>query len=213
MKRTNYLEIKRIEPTLTTEGVVASFRLLPTPHVPNQDACPFALCASVSYDNDLGVLTVDGDAVHAVRLLVKVLSPGDNEVCATPDVTNSGFRVSRRVRCSLAPAQSDKTYEIKAAGITSRVQWLMTAPADACYLITAKGRGADKAFTVIAYEDTKAIGEKQYVVLMDGHINHKGDVVVAHASTDTPQKRLQSLNDAVPAAETPQSFNKRRRLD
>ena len=74
MKRTNYLEIKRIEPTLTTEGVVASFRLLPTPHVPNQNACPFAPCASVSYDTDLGVLTVDGDAVHAVRLLVKVLA-------------------------------------------------------------------------------------------------------------------------------------------
>ena len=53
MKRTNYLEIKRIEPTLTTEGVVASFRLLPTPHVPNQNACPFAPCASVSYDTDL----------------------------------------------------------------------------------------------------------------------------------------------------------------
>ena len=50
---------------------------------------------SVSYDIDLGVLTVDGDAVHAVRLLVKVLAPGDNEVCATPDVTNSGFRVCR----------------------------------------------------------------------------------------------------------------------
>ena len=89
----------------------------------------------------------------------------------------------------------------------------MTAAADACYLITAQGRGADKAFNVIAYEDTKTIGEKEYVVLMERHIKHKGDVAVAHASTDTPQKRLQSLNDAVPAAETPQSFNKRRRLD
>ncbi len=213
MKRTNYLEIKRMEPTLTTEGVVASFRLLPTPHVPNQDACPFALCASVSYDNDLGVLTVDEVGVKAVRLLVKVLAPGETEVCATPDPTNSGFRVCRKVTCALAPDESDKTYEIKIAGISSRVQWLMTAAADACYLITAQGRGADKAFTVIAHEDTKAIGEKQYVLLMDGHIHHKGDVAVAHASTDTPQKRLQSLNDAVPAAETPQSFNKRRRLD
>ena len=122
----------------------------------------------------------------------------------------------RHARCydfSLVPNQSDKTYEIKIAGIASRVQCLMTAPADACYLITAKGRGADKAFTVIAHEDTKAIGEKQYVLLMDGHIHHKGDVAVAHASTDTPQKRLQSLNDAVPAAETPKAFNKRQRLD
>ena len=65
MKRTNYLEIKRMEPTITIEGVVASHRLVPTPHVPNQDACPFALCASVSYDNDLGVLTVDKVGVKA----------------------------------------------------------------------------------------------------------------------------------------------------
>ena len=56
---------------------------------------PEIVSPSVSYDIDLGVLTVDGDAVHAVRLLVKVLAPGDNEVCATPDVTNSGFRVCR----------------------------------------------------------------------------------------------------------------------
>ena len=89
----------------------------------------------------------------------------------------------------------------------------MTAPADACYLITAKGRGAEKAFTVIAHEDTKAIGEKPYQLLMDGHIHHKSDVAVVHASTDTPLKRLQSLNDAVPDAETPKAFNKRRRLD
>ena len=213
MKGTNYLEIKRIEPTLTTEGVVASFRLLPTPHVANQDACPFALCASVSYDKDLCVLTVDEVGVKAVRLLVKVLAPGETEVCATPDPTNSGFRICRKVTCALAPDESDKTYEIKIAGISSRVQWLMTAAADACYFITAQGRRADNAFNVMAYEDTKTIGEQQYVNLMERHMNHKGDVAVAHASTDTPQKRLQSLNDAVPVAETPQSFNKRRKLD
>ena len=137
MKRTNYLEIKRMEPTITIEGVVASHRLVPTPHVPNQDACPFALCASVSCDNDLGVLTVDKVGVKAVRLLVKVLAPGETEVCATPDVTNSGFRICRKVICALAPNECDKTYEIQIAGIASRVQWLMTAPADACYLITA----------------------------------------------------------------------------
>ena len=56
---------------------------------------PEIVSPSVSYDIDLGVLTVDGDAVHAVRLLVKMLAPDDNEVCATPDVTNSGFRVCR----------------------------------------------------------------------------------------------------------------------
>ena len=64
----------------------------------------------------------------------------------------------------------------------------MTVSADACYLITAKGRGADKAFTVIAHEDTKAIGEKQYQLLMDAHIHHKSDVAVVHASTDTPPR-------------------------
>jgi hypothetical protein len=144
---------------------------------------------------------------------VKVLAPGEFEVVATPDPTNQGFHVCRKVTCALAPNERDKTYEIKIAGISSRVQWLMTAAADACYFITAQGRRADNSFNVMAYEDTKTIGEQQYVNLMERHMNHKGDVAVAHASTDTPQKRLQSLNDAVPAAETPKAFNKRQRLD
>ena len=37
VKDTNYLEIKRMEPTLTTEGIVASFRMVPAPHVRGND--------------------------------------------------------------------------------------------------------------------------------------------------------------------------------
>ena len=212
LKATNYLEIKKIEPTLTAEGVVASLRLLPAPHVSSQSACPFARCSEVSFDRDLGVLTVNGAAVHAARLLVVVLAPADGEIVATPDVTNSGFRVCRKVKCALSE-QHDVTYEIRIAGIAGSVQWLMTAAADACFLITAQGRGADKAFTVLAYEDTKAIGEKQYRELLHRHVTHAGDVSVNHASTDTPKKRLEALNAAVPDASTPQPFNKRQKLN
>ena len=53
-KQTNYLEVKRMVPTLTAEGIVAAFRLLPAPHAQLGEACPFAYCASVKFDVSLG---------------------------------------------------------------------------------------------------------------------------------------------------------------
>ena len=212
MKQTNYLEIKKMEPTLTTEGAVGSFRLLPAPCVASQDACPFARCADVSFDVDLGVLTVNGLAVQAVRLLVVILPPAEDELVGTPDSTNLGFRITRKVKCGLAD-QCEDTYEVKFAGIDRSVQWLMTAPEDACYLITAKGRGTDKAFSILTYEDTKSIGRSEYHKLMTRHIEHKSDVSIVHSIMDTPQKRFNSLSDAVPLADTPRPLNKRRKFE
>ena len=103
LKQTNYLEVKKLEPTLTPEGVVASFRLVPAPRVSSQRACPFARCSDVAYDADLGVTTVSDTAVHAVRLPVLLIAPADDEVVAKPDATNSGFRVCRKVKCCLVP--------------------------------------------------------------------------------------------------------------
>ena len=211
MKKTNYLEIKKMIATITSEGVVAAFRLLPAPQVTNQDACPFARCAELEFDKDLGVLTNKGAAVHAVRLLVIIQSPGDGEVVATPDVTNSGFRVCRKVKCAMAGQNSD-IYEVKVAGIATSVQRLMTASEDACFLIAAKRRGADEAFNIIAYEDTRSIGLSQYQALLNAHMEHTSDVTVAHAIADTPQKRLESLTAAVPAASTPEPFSNRKKL-
>ena len=212
VKLTNYLEIKKIEPTLTAEGVVASFRMVPAPTVVSQDACPFAKCAEVTYDNELGCLSFSGRIVHAVRLLVNILEAGEEEVVAVPDVTNAGFRVCRRATC-VFEKENKKVYEIKAAGIASSVQWLMTAPKDSIFLITAKGRSADSEFNVLAYEDTKRIGASQYETLMNRHMSHTGDVAIEHLKEETPQKRLESLKAAVPEASTPDLFNKRRKLE
>ena len=72
MKNTNYVEIKKIEPTINAEGVVGSFRLVPAPQVPSNTACPFARCADVAFNKELGVTTNKGTGVSAVRLLVQI---------------------------------------------------------------------------------------------------------------------------------------------
>ena len=88
----------------------------------------------------------------------------------------------------------------------------MTAPEDACYLITAKGRATDKAFSILTHEDTKNIGRSQYHELMKQHIEHDSDVPIVHSSIDTPQKRFETLSDAVPPADTPKPVNKRQKF-
>ena len=213
-RNTNYLEIKKIERTITDEGLLSSFRLLPTPQVDSQTGCPFALCSQVSFDGDLGMLTCADKTVSAARLLVRVVETTEDDVVATPDPTNQGFRVCRRAQCCLASEANKNTeYEFKIAGPSGSVQWLMTAAPESTFLVTVTGRGADKAFTVLSHLPVKTKDYQQYEAIMKQHIAHKGDVSVSHASADTPKKRLQTLVDAVPAAATPPPFNKRQKLE
>ena len=211
-KLTNNLDLKRIVPTISVEGFVASFRLLPTPIVPRNDACPFAACKSVSYDRDLGALFVSNLHVQAVRLLIEVQPVPEDETIAEPDESQNGFRVTRRVKCEI-DSEDSETYIVKAAGTSAHVQWLMTAQDNAVFLVTARKGGEDEAFNILSHLDTKTIGKSAFAQLMKKHMNHVGDVAVTHAATDTPCKRLGTLQDAVPLASTPRPFNKRRKLD
>ena len=101
---------------------------------------------------------------------------------------------------------------MKTAGLAPGVQWLMTAPADACFLVTVQSRGTGSPFTVLAYLDTIDAGRESYEKLVRSHLEHKSDVAVEHEYADTPGKRLASLQDAVPAVGTPQPLNKRARF-
>ena len=107
-------------PTLTPEGVVSSFRLLPAVHAPNMNGCPFAKCSSVSFNKGLGVLSVDDISVAAVRLLVRMQAPQEDETVGIPDPQNVGFRVCRRVKCCLAPDDDQSIYELKNSRASSR---------------------------------------------------------------------------------------------
>eukprot|EP00959_Pyramimonas_sp_CCMP1952_P277893 5808577-Pyramimonas_sp.AAC.1 len=69
LREVNNLEAKLLLPTLTSDGVVGSWRLDPTPIAFSNTACPFANCASVTFDPDLGFAVVDGSTVTSVRVL------------------------------------------------------------------------------------------------------------------------------------------------
>ena len=213
LKDTNYVEVKKIEPTINAEGVVGSFRIVPAPQVPCNTACPFARCADVAFNKELGVTTNKGKGVAAVRLLVRVMAPAEDEVVATPDPTNQGFRVCRRAQCCLRKDGAETIYELKTAGMAASVQWLMTAPPDSCFCVTAQGRGADAAFKVLEHVHTPHNVFDHYLPLMSKHIDLDVPVVVEHHTSDTPGKRLKSLLSAVPEACTPLCLTKRKRLD
>ena len=130
-----------------------------------------------------------------------VLAPLEREIVAAPGSANVGFRVCRRVQCCFGKEGDEGAYEIKIAGKASSVHWLMTAPGNSCYLITAKGRGTDSAFNVLAYEDVQITGLAQYVHLMTLHMSHRADginVTVTHECFHAPTKRLASLGAARP---------------
>ena len=149
-----------------------------------------------------------GNTVHAVRLLVKLQEPGEDEETAQPDTTGLGLRVSRKAHCAL-DVEDTASYTLKVAGTAPTVQWLMTSPGGSCFLVTAQVRCEDNAFTVLAYENASTVGVDMYQLLMKQHIKYKDDVAVTQDTNSTPLKRLALINQAAADPSTPEPFNKR----
>ena len=80
IKQQNSLEVKRLLPTFTAESVLVSCLAPPLPEVDDMGpTCPFATCAEVRYDKDLGATFVKDKEITAVRLLIRVLQEEENE--------------------------------------------------------------------------------------------------------------------------------------
>ena len=142
---------------------------------------------------------------------MRMMAPGEEELIATADPTNTGMRVCRRVKCCLEESTA-AVYELKAAGTAPSVQWMMTAAADSCFLVTVSGRGADSALTVLAHLPVGREAFQNYKLLLLQHTQHGSDVDVRHLTSDTPTKRLRTLMTAAGEPDTPPPFNKRRAL-
>ena len=72
-------------PTLTAEGVVSTWSPVSVPAVKTNSACPFARCAAVTSDDALGLLLVGDTEVQAVRVLLAMQRPSEEESVAVPD--------------------------------------------------------------------------------------------------------------------------------
>jgi hypothetical protein len=213
-KQTNYLEIKKLEPTLTKDGVVGSYSMARAPYVVRGDACPCAYCANLSFDKDRGVVCVAASAVQAARVLVSVVEPEEDEEITTPDTNARGLRVARHVRCALGDADSED-YTVKTAGVSGSVQWLATAAAGATFLMTVQVRGSDGAFNVLAHMNTSEVGTVHWRNHMRKHLEQARGVAIAHSVEDTPQKRQETHDKAMPtpsAKADSTSFSKRIKL-
>ena len=121
-KNINYLEIKKMAPTIAGEGVLGSYRVCQLPHVNFQDAsaCPFARCQDVAFDADLGVALVAGTSAMAVRILVTMKSLEEDAELAVPDAQHLDFRVTRSVHCALSDDIASE-YILQAAGVSQSV--------------------------------------------------------------------------------------------
>ncbi len=122
----SYPEVKRMVPTLTTEGVVSTWAPSSAPVAKTGGACPFARCADIVADESLGLLLVGDMEVRAVRVLLVMQRPAPDETVAVPDPENRGLRVQRIARCGLQANSEDK-YVARTADIAGDVQWLLAA--------------------------------------------------------------------------------------
>jgi hypothetical protein len=215
----NTLEIKRMSPTFTPSGVVSSYTHKAAPQVVASGACPFTCCADVAYDSDLGVVHVKrtgGESIDAtaVRILVRIQEPGEDEVTTEPDPSNSGLQVTRKTRCVLN--DTDETvYDLEAAGAVYNLQWLIGARADSVFLVTAtvKAKLDCSSFRVLYYWDTSHLPGPSFI----SHVRKATDTsqnicVELSPSKSTPCKRQRQLTESTvqPFPDAQEDFSERR---
>ena len=111
------------------------------------------------YDADLGLASVNGKTTTVVRVLVSLVAADSDDEAAVPDSQCHGLRVVRKARCALNPTDT-RLYNIKSAGLASSLQWLITAPGDAMFLLTASVHGPPLSFTVLSYLGADTVGKE-----------------------------------------------------
>ena len=209
--RANHLEVKRMCPSITEEGVVSTWAVAVRPAGPMERPCPFASCDQVSFDENLGVLLVDGLEVTAVRLLIALAPIEETDVVAVPDPQQLGLRVCRKARCAVYE-ENERLYQVKVAGMSTDVQWLLTAAPGTTFFVTARLGAGDEGFTLLSYLDVGKVGLAQFHVYVRQLVTEIRWETVVHEATDTPCKRLRAVDDAVPAGVTVGPLGTRRRL-
>ena len=210
VRESNNTEIKYITPSVNYAGIVETWQPQPRPMIQSSGACPVAKCADIRYDNDLGLALVADLPVAAVRILVTLQAPSDDEEVAVPDVSQSGLRVCRKARCALQP-DIPAAYSIKTAGLSGSVQWLLVAPAGTVLFITGHVCNGDPCFNILAHLEVAP----SCVAVMRDFLMHTIDDVssirLQMDSQQTPSKRQRLLDETGPAQSNLGSLVKRRR--
>jgi hypothetical protein len=213
LTQTNFVEIKRMVPTLNDEGLVGSWAPASTGAVKTSTACPFVKCAATTFDDCLGMTFVEGREVAAVRVLVVINKSTTGTTVAAPDPANLGLRVQRLARCGLE-SDAETSYLVKTAGVTADVQWLLTAQAGDAFLLTAtlQGAGDSFAFSVLSHLALTEAQCESMSQLMLNTIQQTQAVLITHSADASPQRRLRDLVGESDGAAQVQPLTKRRRL-
>ena len=215
-KNVNSLEIKRLSPTFTKEGIISTCTFKPAPQVPATGACPCAYCVDVSYDADLGVARVREKDAAAVRVLLRIHEAEEDEDTAVPDLSRVGLRVTRKVQCALS--DNNKTFfNLEASGVASSVQWLIRANGGSIFFITAKVRERDGEiyFFALSSWDVSQADTARYISHMRKVVGDSANVEIdLSPRRATPHKRQESFKAKVPSssAEGEEHFSKRQHL-
>ena len=198
---------------MTRDGVPASWEAQRPRSWGDDTACALATCKSVSYDAQLGVMSVGGCPVASARLLIRMEAVEEDEEFAVPDPSQQGLRVTRMVRCALDREDAGK-YPMKTAGLAASVQWLMTAKEDSVYSVVVT-KGSAAAFSVLARCEVPDIEVGHFETFMKEivKLEHTHKPSTAMDSTMTPIKRQGLVHECFKESETAQPITRRRRLN
>jgi hypothetical protein len=218
-KDTNYLEIKKLAPTITSEGVPETYtRVKPIRTLGGRPGCPLAHCSEVTFDETFGVGRCKDAEVTAVRVLVKIEehTEGTDPDIAVPDPTGLGLRVCRKVSCAISPDMWE--YFLAASGVVSAVQWLLTAAAGTVFYTTAtvkQMKGGGLEFRTVARMNVAPVGNERFAAYMkDALTRTEGTIVEFTPTRLTPHGRKRAIDEAAATAgaSLSGSFSKRRAL-
>jgi hypothetical protein len=196
-KQQNELEVKLMLPTFTIDGVLASWSIPLVPEVFTGATIPFASCAEVLHDEDLGTTSVKDKEITAARLFINILPEETDEETAEPD-TATGLRVTRRFMCA-ADKEDKEIYKLTVAGLSSSVQWLLKAADNSVWMVLAIKRGREKKFVPTGYLNVTTFPDKFITAFVTKIYNRPAGPLLTMVAKDTPCKRRKIIDDAMPS--------------
>ena len=212
-KDNNYVEIKRIAPTITVDGLIETYVPRKSPQAAvARPGCPLARCAEVDYDVDFGTVTCKDVDAMGVRVFVKIAphEEGKDPELGMPDPTGNGLRVVRKVTCAV-DGTNDASYYLVMNGLTRDVQWLLGAKDEAVFFITgtAKPVGGKLGFLANAHLDVSTIGVDMFTKHYKDALDNKNEEVqiLFSPSRASPMARKRTVDEALGADASSSALN------
>ena len=190
----NFLEIKKMKPTVTADGILShALKSNAATMARNDNALPLCACKDLFFVDSLGLLKCNGIDIQAARIVVRALEIVDPE-SALSAAPGGATKVARQCTCCVA-VDDVKQYAFEQRGTLDNVRWMIFPQTVAFYMLVVTKISADGPFVVLSHHNINSWNEPLRTQYTKHAVAWQNQEATAFEITATPSKRLKTMID------------------